>query len=108
RRARPQAALSRSYALFLGTPCHTPPRTPKKTLKANVRIKWTSLTGRIAGRRRSTMYVIARATTAAGRQLVPQLLQRGLAVRVLVRKDADAEHFAKLGADVARGDLRDV
>src|SRR5262245_54962688 len=54
------------------------------------------------------MYLIAGATTATGRELVAKLLQQGLPARVLVRQQADAEHFAKLGADVAQADLRDT
>jgi uncharacterized protein YbjT (DUF2867 family) len=54
------------------------------------------------------MYLITGATTATGRELVPKLLKRSLAVRVLVRKDADAAHFARLGAEVVQGDVREA
>jgi uncharacterized protein YbjT (DUF2867 family) len=53
------------------------------------------------------MYLVAGASTAVGRELVPRLLRRGLPVRVLVRKAADARHFAALGAQVAVADVRD-
>src|SRR5262245_32292054 len=58
--------------------------------------------------RTATMYAVLGASTAVGRELVGKLLQRGLPVRVMVRKAADAQHFAKLGAQVVQADLRDL
>jgi nucleoside-diphosphate-sugar epimerase len=48
-------------------------------------------------------------TGAAGRvgsRLVPRLLERGDNVRLLLRQDADAESFARQGAETSIGDLR--
>ena len=54
------------------------------------------------------MFLIAGATSGAGRFVVSELLRRDLPTRVLVRGAADAAHFANLGADVVRGDIRDA
>jgi uncharacterized protein YbjT (DUF2867 family) len=54
------------------------------------------------------MYLIAGASSAVGRELVAKLLRTQYPVRVLVRKDADAAHFAQLGAAVVQGDVRDA
>lgn len=54
------------------------------------------------------MYLVAGATTSVGRELVPKLLRRAVPVRVMVRRDADREFFAKFGAEVVQADLRDA
>jgi uncharacterized protein YbjT (DUF2867 family) len=54
------------------------------------------------------MYLVAGASSAVGRVLVAKLLRTQFPVRVLVRKDADAAHFAQLGAAVVQGDVRDA
>jgi len=53
------------------------------------------------------MFLVAGASSLTGRQVVMKLLRESRPVRVLVRKDSDAEHFAALGADVVKGDIRD-
>jgi uncharacterized protein YbjT (DUF2867 family) len=54
------------------------------------------------------MYLVAGASTVTGRDLVEKLLRKHLPVRVLVRKGADAEYFARLGAEVVQADVRDA
>jgi NADH dehydrogenase len=54
------------------------------------------------------MYLVAGASTVTGRALVERLLRKRLPVRVLVRRDADAGHFAGLGAEVVQADVRDA
>jgi nucleoside-diphosphate-sugar epimerase len=49
--------------------------------------------------------VVTGATGKVGSRLVPRLLQRGDAVRVLVREPERARELQKLGADVACGNL---
>jgi uncharacterized protein YbjT (DUF2867 family) len=52
--------------------------------------------------------VIAGGTGTLGTRLVPRLAGQGLAVRVLTRDPARAEHLAGAGVEVARGDVRDA
>jgi uncharacterized protein YbjT (DUF2867 family) len=51
--------------------------------------------------------VVAGGTGTLGTRLVPRLASQGLAVRVLTRDPARAEHLASVGAEVVRGDVRD-
>jgi uncharacterized protein YbjT (DUF2867 family) len=51
--------------------------------------------------------VVAGGTGTLGTRLVPRLAGQGLAVRVLTRDPARAEHLASAGVEVARGDVRD-
>jgi len=51
--------------------------------------------------------VVAGGTGTLGTRLVPRLAERGLAVRVLTRDPARAQHLAGQGVEVARGDVRD-
>lgn len=53
------------------------------------------------------MIVVAGGTGTLGTRLVPRLAEAGQAVRVLTRDPARARHFAGLGVEVARGDVRD-
>lgn len=53
------------------------------------------------------MIVVAGGTGTLGTRLVPRLASQGLAVRVLTRDPARAEHLASVGAEVVRGDVRD-
>lgn len=48
------------------------------------------------------------ATSRVGRDTTAELLRRGARVRVMVRKDSDAGEFEKMGAEAARGDVRDA
>ncbi|MFF0307889.1 NAD-dependent epimerase/dehydratase family protein [Streptosporangium sp. NPDC004379] len=52
--------------------------------------------------------LVTGATGRVGSRFVPRLLQRTRAVRVLVRDAVRAEPLARLGAEVAVGDLRDT
>jgi NADH dehydrogenase len=54
------------------------------------------------------MIVVAGGTGTLGTRLVPRLAGQGLAVRVLTRDPARAEHLASVGVEVARGDVRDA
>jgi uncharacterized protein YbjT (DUF2867 family) len=51
--------------------------------------------------------VVAGGTGTLGTRLVPRLVGQGLAVRVLTRDPARAQHLAGPGVEVARGDVRD-
>jgi NADH dehydrogenase len=51
--------------------------------------------------------VIAGGTGTLGARLIPRLSGQGLAVRVLTRDPARAQHLAGPGIHVARGDVRD-
>jgi NADH dehydrogenase len=51
--------------------------------------------------------VVAGGTGTLGTRLVPQLAEAGLAVRVLTRDPARAQHLAGQGVEVARGDVCD-
>jgi uncharacterized protein YbjT (DUF2867 family) len=51
--------------------------------------------------------VVAGGTGTLGTRLVPRLAERGLAVRVLTRDPARAQHLAGHGVQVVRGDVRD-
>jgi uncharacterized protein YbjT (DUF2867 family) len=51
--------------------------------------------------------VVAGGTGTLGARLVPRLAGQGLAVRVLTRDPARAQHLAGPGIEVARGDVRD-
>jgi uncharacterized protein YbjT (DUF2867 family) len=51
--------------------------------------------------------VVAGGTGTLGTRLVPRLAGQGLAVRVLTRDPARAEHLASVGVEVARGDVCD-
>ena len=53
------------------------------------------------------MIVVAGGTGTLGTRLVPRLVGQGLAVRVLTRDPARAQHLAGPGVEVARGDVRD-
>ena len=53
------------------------------------------------------MIVVAGGTGTLGTRLVPRLAEQGLAVRVLTRDPARAQHLAGHGVEVARGDVRD-
>jgi uncharacterized protein YbjT (DUF2867 family) len=53
------------------------------------------------------MFLLAGATSSPGRHVADRLLEKGHAVRVLVRGEADAARFAAKGVDVVRGDVRD-
>ena len=55
-----------------------------------------------------SMILVTGATSSPGRLVVPALLGKGHAVRVLVRGEADAAMFAAKGAEVVRGDIRDL
>jgi uncharacterized protein YbjT (DUF2867 family) len=50
--------------------------------------------------------VVAGGTGTLGTRLVPRLAEAGLAVRVLTRDPARAQHLGP-GVDVVRGDVRD-
>jgi uncharacterized protein YbjT (DUF2867 family) len=51
--------------------------------------------------------VVAGGTGTLGTRLVPRLAGQGLAVRVLTRDPARAQHLAGRGIEVTRGDVRD-
>jgi NADH dehydrogenase len=51
--------------------------------------------------------VVAGGTGTLGTRLVPRLAEQGLAVRVLTRDPARAQHLACHGVQVVRGDVRD-
>ncbi|QKW06392.1 NAD(P)-dependent oxidoreductase [Streptomyces sp. NA04227] len=54
--------------------------------------------------------LVTGATGQVGKRFVPRLMRQledGEGVRVLVRDEAQAEPFARMGAEVVRGDLRD-
>jgi NADH dehydrogenase len=51
--------------------------------------------------------VVAGGTGTLGTRLLPRLAGQGLAVRVLTRDPARAQHLAGPGIEVARGDVRD-
>jgi len=51
--------------------------------------------------------LVTGATGRVGSRLVPRLLERGDSVRILLRKEADRESFAQLGAEGVIGDLLD-
>ena len=53
------------------------------------------------------MIVVAGGTGTLGTRLVPRLAGAGLAVRVLTRDPARAQHLAGPGVEVVRGDVRD-
>ena len=53
------------------------------------------------------MIVVAGGTGTLGARLVPRLVDDGLAVRVLTRDPARAQHLAGPGVEVADGDVRD-
>ena len=53
------------------------------------------------------MIVVAGGTGTLGTRLVPRLAGQGLAVRVLTRDRARAQHLAGLSVEVAGGDVRD-
>ena len=53
------------------------------------------------------MIVVAGGTGTLGARLVPRLAGQGLAVRVLTRDPARAQHLAGPGIEVVRGDVRD-
>ena len=53
------------------------------------------------------MIVLAGGTGTLGARLVPRLAGRGLAVRVLTRDPARAQHLAGPGIEVTCGDVRD-
>ena len=53
------------------------------------------------------MIVVAGGTGTLGARLVPRLAGQGLAVRVLTRDPARADHLAGPGVEVVRGDVRD-
>jgi uncharacterized protein YbjT (DUF2867 family) len=53
------------------------------------------------------MIVVAGGTGTLGTRLVPRLAERGLAVRVLTRDPARAQHLAGHGVQVVHGDVRD-
>ncbi|MGE5287292.1 MAG: SDR family oxidoreductase [Micromonosporaceae bacterium] len=53
------------------------------------------------------MIVVAGGTGMLGTRLVPLLASQGLAVRVLTRDPARAEHLAGPGVEAVRGDVRD-
>ena len=53
------------------------------------------------------MIVVAGGTGTLGTRLVPRLAGQGLAVRVLTRDPARAEHLAGPGVEVVHGDVRD-
>jgi uncharacterized protein YbjT (DUF2867 family) len=53
------------------------------------------------------MILVAGATGQLGGMIARQLLQRGDAVRVLVRKSSSHSELAEAGADIASGDLKD-
>ena len=53
------------------------------------------------------MIVIAGGTGTLGTRLVPRLAGQGLAVRVLTRDPARAQHLTRPGVEVVRGDVRD-
>src|SRR6266508_2614393 len=50
--------------------------------------------------------LVTGATGRVSSGLVPRLLERGDTVRVLLRQEADAESFARRGAEPIMGDLR--
>jgi NADH dehydrogenase len=52
--------------------------------------------------------VVAGGTGTLGSRLVPHLAGAGLAVRVLTRDPARAQHLAGPGVEVVRGDVRDA
>ena len=54
------------------------------------------------------MIVVAGGTGTLGTRLVPRLAGAGLAVRVLTRDPARAQHLAGPGMEVVRGDVRDA
>lgn len=54
------------------------------------------------------MYLVAGASSVVGRQVVAKLRQDAHPVRVLVRRDSDAEYFSNLGAEVVQADIRDL
>ncbi|MEO7456318.1 MAG: SDR family oxidoreductase [Gemmatimonadaceae bacterium] len=54
------------------------------------------------------MILIAGGTSTLGRVVASRLLAQGAAVRILTREPGRADALAKLGAEVVRGDLRDV
>jgi uncharacterized protein YbjT (DUF2867 family) len=53
------------------------------------------------------MIVVAGGTGTLGTRLVPRLAEQGLAVRVLTRDPARAQHLAGHGVQVVHGDVRD-
>ena len=53
------------------------------------------------------MIVVAGGTGTLGTRLVPRLAGAGVAVRVLTRDPARAQHLAGHGVEVVRGDVRD-
>ena len=53
------------------------------------------------------MIVVAGGTGTLGTRLVARLAEQGLAVRVLTRDPARAQHLAGRGVEVVRGDVRD-
>src|SRR5204863_383793 len=60
-----------------------------------------------AGGRLPPVIVVAGGTGTLGTRLVPRLVGQGLAVRVLTRDPARAQHLAGPGIQVACGDVRD-
>ena len=53
------------------------------------------------------MIVVAGGTGTLGTRLVPRLAGAGVAVRVLTRDPARAQHLTGHGVEVVRGDVRD-
>ena len=51
--------------------------------------------------------LVTGATSRVGTRLVPMLLSRGIAVRIMTRTPEKAGEMKKLGAEVVQGDLRD-